>query len=67
MARDAEGAELQGLSGLGVRVVGQAEMEDTVHQQATRDMAEQELAVEGKRLVRVETALMRKQEQLAKA
>ncbi|KAJ2713143.1 DNA repair protein rhp26 [Coemansia spiralis] len=62
-----EDSELRGLLGLGVRVVGQAEMEDTAHQLAARDMAEQELAVEGKRLVRIETALARKQEQLAKA
>ncbi|KAJ1730982.1 DNA repair protein rhp26 [Coemansia biformis] len=63
----AEDAELQGLSGLGVRVVGQSEMERAMHQQAERDLAEGELAVEAKRLARIEAALSRKQAQLARA
>ncbi|KAJ2783917.1 DNA repair protein rhp26, partial [Coemansia javaensis] len=68
MAGDDEpGSELRGLSGLGVRVMGQTEMERAVHQQAERDMADQELAVESKRLARADAALARKRAQLARA
>ncbi|KAJ2456303.1 DNA repair protein rhp26 [Coemansia sp. RSA 2336] len=60
-------ADLQGLSGLGVHVVEQAELERSVHSQATRDLAEQQVALERQRLSRLDNSLSKKREQLEKA
>ncbi|KAI9505091.1 SNF2 family N-terminal domain-containing protein [Coemansia spiralis] len=62
-----ESSELQGLSELGVRVMNQSTLERTVQAQVTRDMADKELEVEQKRLVRIESAIIRKQEQIIKS
>ncbi|KAI9475140.1 DNA repair protein rhp26, partial [Coemansia mojavensis] len=59
-------ADLQGLSGLGVQVVEQAELERSVHSQATRDLAEQQVALERQRLSRLDNSLAKKREQLEK-
>ncbi|KAJ1856956.1 DNA repair protein rhp26, partial [Coemansia sp. RSA 2703] len=56
--------ELQGLSELGVHVVDQQTLEQTVHTQAAHDMAQTELEVEQKRLLRLQIQLDKKTEQL---
>ncbi|KAJ2686832.1 DNA repair protein rhp26 [Coemansia spiralis] len=59
--------ELQSLSELGVQVVDQLTLEQSVRAQATHDLNEREREAEHKRLVRAEIALDRKLEQLDKA
>ncbi|KAJ2490807.1 DNA repair protein rhp26 [Coemansia sp. RSA 2050] len=59
--------ELQSLSELGVQVVDQHTLEQSVRAQATHDLNEREREAEHKRLVRAEIALDRKLEQLDKA
>ncbi|KAJ2161642.1 DNA repair protein rhp26 [Coemansia sp. RSA 552] len=66
-ASSPEASELRELSGLGVRVMEQTELEQSVHRRAAQDMAEQELEVETKRLVRLDAALEKKRGQLDKA
>ncbi|KAJ2744527.1 DNA repair protein rhp26 [Coemansia sp. BCRC 34301] len=59
--------ELQSLSELGVHVVEQLALEQSVRARATQDLNERERETEHKRLVRTEIALDRKLEQLDKA
>ncbi|KAJ2876762.1 DNA repair protein rhp26 [Coemansia aciculifera] len=59
--------ELQSLSELGVQVVEQHALEQSVRVRATHDLNEREREAEHKRLVRTEIALDRKLEQLDKA
>ncbi|KAJ2787852.1 DNA repair protein rhp26 [Coemansia interrupta] len=60
-------SELQGLSELGVHVIDQQALEQTVQTQAAHDMAQTELEVEQKRLMRLQIQLDKKTEQLEKA
>ncbi|KAJ1720370.1 DNA repair protein rhp26 [Coemansia erecta] len=59
-------SELQGLSELGVHFIDQQALEQTVHTQAARDMAQTELEVEQKRLLRLQIQLDKRIEQLEK-
>ncbi|KAJ2892161.1 DNA repair protein rhp26, partial [Coemansia aciculifera] len=59
--------ELQNLSSLGVQVVEQHTLEESVRARATQDLNEREREAERKRLVRAEIALDKKLEQLDKA
>ncbi|KAJ2791261.1 hypothetical protein H4R20_006889, partial [Coemansia guatemalensis] len=64
---DKDETGLHGLSELGVQVIEQATLERAVHDQATHDLAEREREHEQKRLVRIESQLLKKREQLDKA
>ncbi|KAJ2595915.1 DNA repair protein rhp26 [Coemansia sp. RSA 1722] len=59
-------SELQQLSGLGIHVVDQRAVELSVETQAAREMAERELEVEQKRLLRLEISMDKKNQQLDK-
>ncbi|KAJ1997606.1 hypothetical protein GGI04_005335, partial [Coemansia thaxteri] len=60
---DSTSNELRSLSELGVQVVEQRLLEQSVRAQATRDLNERERETEHKRLVRVEIALDKRREQ----
>ncbi|KAJ1826043.1 DNA repair protein rhp26, partial [Coemansia sp. RSA 2599] len=59
-------AELQQLSGLGVHVVDQRSVEQSVQTRAACEMAEKELETEQKRYLRLEISLDKKRQQLDK-
>ncbi|KAJ2888587.1 DNA repair protein rhp26 [Coemansia asiatica] len=63
---DGATAELQKLSGLGVHVVDQRAVEQSVQTQAACKMAEKELEAEQKRYLRLEISMEKKREQLGK-